>query len=75
MADAHDSLAELAAKAPKKPQALFYVLLDLADLEFMPEGDDFPMCIYMGQPVEPVSGPDYQAVSDYINNQKWERDE
>lgn len=74
MTDA-DSLAELAAQAPAKPKALFYVLIDLCDLEFIPDGEDFPLCVYMGQPVDPVSDTDYQAIGDYINNQKWERDE
>ncbi len=74
MTDA-ESLAELAAKAPKQPKALFYIQLDLRDIEIIPQGEDFPDTTYMGIPVLPASGHDYDAVQHFYNDKKTESDE
>lgn len=70
MTDAHESLAELAAQAPKQPSALFLIELPLCDVA-MTEGDENnPFCTFVGVPLEPATGVDYGIVSLYYTDRK-----
>lgn len=69
-----DEAQALLAPIPKPTgkQALFYAVIDLADLEFVEQGDDAPVATFMGIPVQPVNDADDLAVGDYYNAKKRE---